>query len=169
MGGENPSGLPCVSEEVGCGLGNGVTSRKLTSGDPCCRGEYEAYTYSVTPVTSSATGEALATLRKGCEAVLQSRSRVCFGAIWLEMANCGLLSAVTGESTGPGGTPRELARSGRGALTPNRRSRARAGRVQSSKGSTGTTRPHRPAAGWPGGGAKDPTDDPAELQHVLFW
>ena len=28
-------------------------------------------------------------------------------------------------------------------------------------------RTHRPAVGWPGGGAKDPTDDPAELD-VLF-
>jgi hypothetical protein len=47
--------------------------------------------------------------------------------------------------------------------------RARAGRVQRSKGSTGTgtTRPHHPAVGWPGGGAMDPMDDPAELD-VLF-
>jgi hypothetical protein len=35
------------------------------------------------------------------------------------------------------------------------------------EGNTGTTSTHRPAAGWPGGGAKDPTDDPAELD-VLF-
>jgi hypothetical protein len=35
---------------------------------------------------------------------------------------------------------------------PNRRPRSRsAGRVQRSKGGTGTTRTHRPAAGWPGG------------------
>jgi hypothetical protein len=41
--------------------------------------------------------------------------------------------------------------------------RARAGRVQRSKGSTGTTRTHRRAAGWPRGvpRTKDPTDDPA--------
>jgi hypothetical protein len=44
---------------------------------------------------------------------------------------------------------------------------AAAGRGQRSKGRTGTTRTHRPAVGWPGGGAKDPTDDPAELD-VLF-
>ena len=43
--------------EVDCDLGNGVKSRELTSGDPCCRGSTK-YTYSVTPVTWLATGAA---------------------------------------------------------------------------------------------------------------
>ena len=43
--------------EVDCDLGNGMKSRGLTSGDPCCRGSTK-YTYSVTPVTWLATGAA---------------------------------------------------------------------------------------------------------------
>ena len=55
--------------EVDCDLGNGMKSRGLTSGDPCCRGSTK-YTYSVTPVTWLATGAAFSErLSAGCEAV----------------------------------------------------------------------------------------------------
>jgi hypothetical protein len=54
-------------------------------------------------------------------------------------------------------------------LTPNRTKGRRAGGEYKGarEALTRHARPHRPAAGWPGGGAKDQTDDPAEL-HVLF-
>jgi hypothetical protein len=60
-------------------------------------------------------------------------------------------------------TPRELARSGRGAhLPPNRRAGARgASTKEQGKYWHDTAAP--PSRGVARGGAKDPTDDPAEL------
>ena len=66
----------------------------------------------------------------------------------------------------PGRTPRELARSGSWALTPNRRpSSRRASTKEQGKYWHDTYTP--PSRGVARGGAKDPTDDPAELD-VLF-
>jgi hypothetical protein len=69
--------------EVDCDLGNGMKSRGLTSGDPCCRGSTK-YTYSVTPVTWLATGAAFSDSPQatrhynGLDLVLEARSSSCF-------------------------------------------------------------------------------------------
>jgi hypothetical protein len=71
--------------EVDCDLGNGVKSRELTSGDPCCRGSTK-YTYSVTPVTWLATGAAFSDSPQatrhynGLDLVLEPRSDSCLYA-----------------------------------------------------------------------------------------
>jgi hypothetical protein len=71
--------------------------------------------------------------------------------------------APGGDSTGA----RELARSGRGALTPQPKAELaqRASTKEQGKYWHGTAAP--PSRGVARGGAKDPTDDPAELD-VLF-
>ena len=55
--------------EVDCDLGNGVKSRELTSGDPCCR-ESPNHAYMSPRVTSSATGEALPALRRATRCIV---------------------------------------------------------------------------------------------------
>jgi hypothetical protein len=79
----------------------------------------------------------------------------------------GLGVPLTGQNARPGGgAPRELARSGRGTLTPNRRpSSSRASTKE--QGEYGHDTYTHPSRGVVRGGAKDPTDDPAELD-VLF-
>jgi hypothetical protein len=78
----------------------------------------------------------------------------------------GCVAPPGGDSTGA-----SAEREGGALLDPQPKGRRAwgVGRVKRSKGGTGTTRPHRPAVGWPGEArAKEPTDDPAEL-HVPFW
>jgi hypothetical protein len=49
----------------GLWLGDGVKSRKLTSGDPCCRGEYEVHLFGHSrDFVGDGGGAALATLRR---------------------------------------------------------------------------------------------------------
>jgi hypothetical protein len=126
-----------------------VKSRELTSGDPCCRGSPK-YTYSVTSRDFVGDGGSFSDLAQRCEAVLKPRLE--FGGSCLEMANCGLLSTVTGESTAPGEDPTGASAEREGGFGPQ----SKAGRAQGEyKGAREAlarhARPHRPVVGWPGG------------------
>ena len=55
--------------EVDCDLGNGVKSRELTSGDPCCR-DSPKYTYLVTSRDFVGDGGGFPGSAQGCEALL---------------------------------------------------------------------------------------------------
>jgi hypothetical protein len=57
--------------EVDCDLGNGVKSRELTSGDPCCRGSTN-HAYISPRVTSFGAASSSGRPCAGLEAVLQS-------------------------------------------------------------------------------------------------
>jgi hypothetical protein len=73
---------------------------------------------------------------------------------------------LTGQSARPGedstgaGAEREL------GFDPQPKAELAQGEYKGARGVL-ARHVHRRAAGWPGGGAKDPTDDPAELD-VLF-
>ena len=75
---------------------------------------------------------------------------------------------LTGQSTRPGEDPTGAGAERESGFGPQSKAELAQGEYKGAREVlTGTTRTHRPAAGWPGGGAKDPTDDPAELD-VLF-
>jgi hypothetical protein len=79
-------------------------------------------------------------------------------------------SAVTGESTSPGEDPTGASAEREGGFDPQSNAELAQGeyKVQRSKGGTGTTRQQAPPSrGVARGCAKDPTDNPAELD-VLF-
>jgi hypothetical protein len=98
-------------------------------------------------------------------------SRFRFGSASCEMPAGRNSSPVTGKSASPGEDPTGAGAERELGFDPQSKAELAQGEgVQRSKGSTGTTRTHRRAAGWGGvarGGAKDPTDGPAELD-VLF-
>jgi hypothetical protein len=165
--GRRESVRPCVSEEVDYGLGNGVKSRELASGDPCCR-EGPKCTYSV------ATGAALATLRsraaRQCWCYsLDSGLEPC-GSKWqmrvTERGNRrehqprggGLHGGASAERGGGHWPPTEGRRAGaRGAITKYKGARE----VQARQNDTAAP----PSRGVARGGAKDPTDGPAAEFH----
>jgi hypothetical protein len=67
--GEKYAAVSESESEVDCDLGNGIKSRELTSGDPCCRGSPK-YTYSVTSCDFVGDGRSLDQPAQGHEAVL---------------------------------------------------------------------------------------------------
>jgi hypothetical protein len=80
----------------------------------------------------------------------------------------GLLSAVTGKSTSPGEDSTGAGAEREWGFDPQPKAEAAQGEYKGAREVLARhARTHRPAVGWPGGGAKDPTDDPAELD-VLF-